>query len=156
MNIHESVRALLPLAAADVLDSEEMRRVEQHVRSCEECSRELDAWGVYAVGLRRLPQPSVPAHLFASTQARVLREPEHATTLRSSSLLFASLAMYSWILNIALWGAARLVTGGRLEVLGTNLVSAQFWFLFSFIVGGMTAVAAALVLKHHSEMGRIL
>ena len=156
MNKHESIRAILPLAAAGALDPEEMRQVEQHVRSCEECGRELDAWGVYATGLQHLPQPAIPSHLIARTQATVLRESEHAATKRSNNLMFVSLAMYSWLMNLALWGAARVVTGGRLEVLGRNLVSAECWFLFSFIVGGTTAVTAALALKHHAEVRRIL
>jgi predicted anti-sigma-YlaC factor YlaD len=156
MNIHESVRANLPLAAAGVLDAREMRQVQEHVRSCEECRRELDTWGVYSTGLRHLPQPSVPAHLIAHTQARVFREREHAATMRSSTLMFASLAVYAWIMSFAVWVLAQAVTGGRLEVLGTNLVSPQSWFLLSFIIGGMTAVAAALVLKHHGEVRRVL
>ncbi|HLQ77240.1 MAG TPA: zf-HC2 domain-containing protein [Terriglobia bacterium] len=156
MNIHASIRAMLPLAAADALDAEEMRQVEQHVRSCDECRRELDTWGVYTAGLQRLPQPSVPVHLIARTQEQVLREHEHSATLRSGSLMFSGLAIYAWVVNIALWGVARVVTGGKLCVLGTNLLSLETWLLVSFIVGGTTAVTAALALKHHGELGRNL
>ena len=74
MNEHESVRAMLPLAAAGLLGPGELRRIEQHARTCELCRSDLETWSVYAQGLRKLPQPSAPAGLLERTRARIIHE----------------------------------------------------------------------------------
>ena len=80
MSTHESIRNMLPLSAAGALNQQEQLQVEAHARNCEICRTELDAWSVYAAGLRGLPQPAAPADLIARTQARILRERETAAS----------------------------------------------------------------------------
>ena len=82
MNTHESIRIMLPLAAAGALDSQQQLQVESHVRVCESCRLEMDEWEVVASGVRKLPQPVAPADLLARTQARVLRERAEAASMR--------------------------------------------------------------------------
>ena len=60
MNMHESIRTKLALAAAGALPDDERRQVDQHARECETCHRELEVWGLYARGLHQLPQPMLP------------------------------------------------------------------------------------------------
>ena len=74
MTEHESVRAMLALAAAGALGPEEVRRIEQHAQGCELCRRDLETWAVYTQGLGKLPQPSAPEGLVQRTQARILQE----------------------------------------------------------------------------------
>jgi len=155
MNTHEHIRALLPLASSGLLSREEMLSVEQHVRNCEPCRHELNSWGSYVKGLTQLPQPAVPAHLIARTQARILRERETTDEMKSRVILFAGLSLLSWVVNLVMWKLVQDLTGGRFEVLGMNLVSAGPWFLISFMFSGTAAVAAAISLKEFSG-GRTL
>lgn len=127
-----------------------MLSVELHVRDCEQCRNELNSWGSYAKGLRQMPQPAVPAHLIARTQARILRERETSDEMKSRAILFAGLSLLSWVVNLVMWKLAQELTGGRFEVLGMNLVAAGPWFLVSFVVCGTAAVAAAISLKEFS------
>lgn len=156
MSIHESIRKMLPLAAAVALGQDEQLQVEAHTRVCETCRRELDAWFVYAAGLQRLPQPAAPGDLIARTQARILREREAARAVRWNGLTLLSLGIFSWVASVAFWLLARALSGGMLVVFGTNLVSAGPWFLVSFTVAAITSVATALMIGVRGEMGRIL
>ena len=156
MNVHESVRKLLPLLAAGALDPQDQLQVEAHLRVCEICSLELREWSIYGAGLRKLPQPIVPSDLIARTQARVLREHEAAASMRWNGITLFGLGMFSWIASVTLWWIVHELTSGRVVMLGTNLVSAGPWFLVSFAVASMTAAATALLIGNRGEIGRAL
>ena len=156
MNTHESIRSMLPLAAAGALSPQEQLQVEAHARVCESCTRELDGWAVFTVGLQGLPQPSIPADLIARTQARVMREREAAGAARWNGVTLCGLGIFSWVASISFWLVVRELTGGMVIVLGTNLVSAGPWFFVSFAVAAITAIATALLVGNRGEMGRVL
>jgi len=156
MNTHESIRNMLPLAASGALSPQEQVQVEAHTRSCDICRRELDAWSVYAVGLRGLPQPAAPADLIARTQARLLREREAAAERRWNGLTLLSLGIFSWVASIAFWLIIRELSGGMLVVLGTNLVNAGPWFFVTFAIASITAATTALLVGNRGEIGRVL
>jgi anti-sigma factor RsiW len=151
MSKHEVTRAKLALAAAGSLPPEELQQVEQHARECPACRRELEVWGAYARGLGQLPQPMLPLGLVARTQARVLRERTEAAERRRSGLMFGAFAVFSWAFSFAVWSVAQALTGGVLEVFGTNLVSAGPWFLVSSVMAWITAATAAVTLGRYSE-----
>lgn len=155
MSTHESIRNLLPLAAAGALSPQELLEIQVHTRSCESCRHELDSWSVFAVGLQRMPQPVAPADLIARTQARILRERELARSARWNGLTLGGLGVFSWIASIAFWLVVREATGGRLLVYGTNLVSAGPWFFVSFAVASITAAATAFLVGNRGEIGRV-
>src|SRR5262245_66540583 len=106
MNEHETVRNLMGLAAAGVLGPEEQSRVERHVRECNACRKEIDAWRVFASGLEKMPQPAVPAFLAERTQVRVLREQEARTRRRRNILVLAGLSLLGWSWSLAEIGRA--------------------------------------------------
>lgn len=155
MKDHESIRAQLALAAAGGLEQEELRQIEQHARECESCRRELEVWGLYASGLRQLPQPEFPPDLLARTQAAVLLGREQAIERKRNGWMFCALAAYSWATSIAVWIVARTITGGSLEILGTNLLSAGPWFLISFALSWFTAGVAAVTLGSRHQIRRV-
>jgi predicted anti-sigma-YlaC factor YlaD len=156
MKSHESIRQMLSLAAAGALGPQDQRQVEEHARVCETCRPELDSWSVYSAGLRRLPQPAVPSDLVERTQARILRERLDATEARWKGLTFGSLGVFSWIVTLGFWALARLLSGGKFEVWGTNLVNAVPWFFVSFVIASITAAATALLIGNRRETGRVL
>jgi len=154
MTEHESVRAMLALAAAGSLQPEEQRRVEQHARGCELCRRDLETWAVYTQGLRKLPQPAAPEGLVQRTQARILEERAAAAGRRGHELFLGALAIFGWLAGWAFWVLARAVTGGSLNVLGANLVSGLTWSLVSTVLVWTTAATAALMLGKRREWRR--
>jgi predicted anti-sigma-YlaC factor YlaD len=156
MNEHETIQNMLPLAAAGALSQQEQLQVEAHARVCEICRTELKAWSVYTAGLRQLPQQAAPPDLIARTQARILREHKASAAMRWNSVTLSALGIFSWVISIASWLLVRELSGGRLVVLGANLVNAVPWFLVSFAVASITAAAAALLIGNRGETGRVL
>ena len=146
MNEHESVRAMLALAAAGALGPEEQRRVDQHAQVCGLCRADLETWAAYTQGLRKLPQPSTPEGLVQRTQARILQERAHAADRRPSELMLGALAIFGWGSGWAFWAMARVVMGG----------SFWTWSLVSTVVVWMTAAAAAVMLGRSRQMRRLL
>src|SRR5262245_37739219 len=107
MTDHSKIRELVALGAAGALAEDESLEVRRHLAECDSCRREFDAWSSYAGGLKTLPQPVVPAHLIARTQARILREHAGARVESSGIPLFAALAAFSWLFTYSGWLVAR-------------------------------------------------
>jgi anti-sigma factor RsiW len=156
MNEHESVRAMLALAAAGALSPQQHRRMEQHAQGCEICRRDLETWAAYTQGLRKLPQPTVPEGLAQRTQARIVEQRLEAVERRRKELFLAALAVFGWAAGWAFWTMMRAITGGSLYVFGANLVSGLTWSLISTVLVWMTAATAALMLRRSREMRRFL
>jgi hypothetical protein len=156
MTEHESIRAMLALAAAGVLLPDEQRRVEQHALGCELCRRDLETWAVYTQGLRKLPQPSAPEGLMQRTQARIAQERAQAADRRRSELFLGALAVFGWATGWVFWTLARAITGGSVNVFGANLMSGLTWSLVLTVLVWMTGATAALMLARRREMRRFL
>jgi len=156
MSEHESVRQVLPLAAAGSLGPDEVRRVEEHVRTCELCRTDLETWSLYAQGLRKLPQPSASAGLMERTRARIIQEQAVAAGRRRHAWLLGALAAFGWTISLAVWVVARALTGGVFTVMGVNLVNGLAWSLVSTVLAWTTAAAAAIMLGRGREMRRFL
>ena len=156
MTEHESVRAMLVLAAAGMLGPEEVRRVEQHAQGCELCRQDLERWAVYTQGLAKLPQPSAPEGLVFRTRARILQERTEAAARRRHELFLAALVIFGWAAGWAFWTLARVVTGGSLNVFGANLVNGLTWSVVSTVRVWMTAATVAVMLGRRREMRRCL
>jgi len=157
MSEHESVRELLALASAGALEAREQRRVEEHVRECAACRRELEIWSGYAQGLRQLPQPAVPAQLVERTRSRLVHEHAAAADRRWDALVLGALALFAWTVGLTFWFVARLLTGGELIVMGANLVRFGAWSAGSTVLVWLTAAVAAIALgKRRRELWRTL
>ncbi len=156
MTEHESVRVMLALAAAGALGPEEVRRIEQHTQGCELCRRDLETWAVYTRGLGKLPQPSAPEGIVQRTQARILQERAEASGRLRHELFLAALAIFGWVVGWSFWTLARAVTGGSLNVFGTNLMNGLTWSLLSTFLVWMTAATVALMMGRRREARRFL
>jgi hypothetical protein len=151
---HETIRAMLPLAAAGVLGRNELATVEEHAAACPECKRELDALRLYSRSLQALPQPKVPEGLLQRTQARVLQERDLVAGRRRQSLTLGMLTAFSWILGIVFWTLVRMIAGGAWKILGTNLADPVMWFWVSALFGWTTAGVAVVILGRRNELAR--
>jgi predicted anti-sigma-YlaC factor YlaD len=156
MNEHATIRELLALAAAGVLQIDEQRRVDDHLRDCIGCQAELEHWRSYAQGLQRLHQPAVPANLMERTRARILQERAAIAGVRTEGLLLSTLAAFAWIVGLTFWFLLRVFSGGPLMLLGTDLTGLLTWSLASTVFVWLTAAAAALLLGRRRELRSIL
>lgn len=146
MSEHESVRKMLPLAAAGALGIGESRQVEQHVSECESCGREMEIWRLYSQGLQRQPQPVAPADLLLRAQARIRNDRAADLDRRRDAQMLGILAVFSFASSIASWLVVNALTGGAFIVFGLNWVSPVPWFVISGVLVWMTAAVAALTL----------
>ena len=155
MTEHESIRDLLALAAAGVLETADQLRVDRHTRECEACRKELATWSVYAQQLHGLPQPAVPVQLVERTRARVLRQHAAMAERRGNELTLLFLVLFSWIVGLTSWYLLRMVTGGALRIFGSNILSPAMWSLSSTVLLWASAAVAAVALgKSRREMRR--
>lgn len=153
---HQSIHAMLPLAAAEALDPADMQRVEQHAAVCDVCRQELQSWGFYARGVAELPPVNAPLGLLERTRARIVEQRELAAARRRTAILLAGLVVFLWSMSVATWMLARILAGGALQVNGVNLLNGMVWSVLSTALVWMTAVAAAAMLGKNSELARTL
>jgi hypothetical protein len=156
MNDHETIRAMLPLAAADALSRGELSAVEEHAAACSQCRSELDALRLYSQGLGDLPQPVIPVGLLRRTRARLAQERATAADRRRQNLALGLLVLFSWAMGAASWLLVRTVTGGVWNVLGANLADPVTWLLVSVLLAWATAGVAAVTLGKRHELARRL
>ncbi len=157
MSEHESMKELLALAACGALDAQEQRRLDEHAQECPACRREQEIWGAYSEGLRRLPQPPLPAQLMERTRARVWQERATAADRRWDEMMLGALALFAWTVGLTAWFVARIFTGGALVIMGANLVRFGTWSAISTVLVWLTAAVAALALgKRRRELRRAL
>lgn len=152
MTEHESVRDLLTLAVAGVLDPQEQLRVDRHVGECSACREEMETWKVYTGGLQALPQPTVPHYLAEQTQALILRERNTRAERRRNGFLLAALSVFGWSVSIALWLLFRVLTGDAMIVMQTNVLRLDLWALiWTVLVWASGATAAVVLAKRRQE-----
>ena len=156
MNDHEKIRELLALAVADALTRAEEEQVMNHVRSCTECSSELDSWRLLAAGMRRLPTPQprplIVERARARAEIRFAEEAEH----RWHRIVMIGVILFAWALTLMSWPVVRLVSGGLLGMLDPRLNHAWLGFAVFTTVVWMTGGAAAVFLSLQQRRERSL
>jgi anti-sigma factor RsiW len=150
----ESVRELLSLAAAGVLDAGEQRQVDQHVAACEACRREMEGWQRYARELTRLPAPVVPAHLTERTRALMLQQRAAAADRRWDDVAMAVLALFGWTMALLSWVMVRLFANGLLSLFESGFMKILVWSAASTLLAWLTAGVAAMVLGSQRRAAR--
>jgi len=153
---HASIRELLSLAAAGVLDPDEQRRVEQHATVCDACRRELELWQGYSRELVRLPAPVAPKYLADRTRALVLEKRAAATQRRWDDIVLAVLVLLGWTVSLVVWVVFRLFTGGMLSVVESSFVTILEWLGASTLFAWLTAAVAAVMLGSRRVVRRMV
>jgi anti-sigma factor RsiW len=153
---HESIRELLSLAAAGVLEPDEQRRVQQHVDVCDACRRELEVWQGYGRELVRLPAPVAPKYLAERTSARILEQRAAAAQRRWDDIVLAVLVLLGWTVSLVAWVVFRLFSGGMLSVVETSFVTILTWLGASTLFAWLTAAVAAVMLGSRRVVRRMV
>jgi predicted anti-sigma-YlaC factor YlaD len=147
MTTHETIRQLLALSAAGLLDAADERRVHEHVHQCAECSTALDDLAAVSADLCRLPAPIAPPDLLARTEARVAAELAAQAGLRHGAILAVGAGLFAWMAALATWGLYRLLAGsaGWLE-----------WLMLTTVPAYMAAGAVAAMFASRRRLERSL
>ncbi len=133
MNDHDSVRKLLALSAAGLLEASEERLVREHARQCAPCAAKLDDYAMLAAGLSALPCPLPLPDLLRRTNALVAAEVDR----RQGAAFAGATAIFAC--------AFVLLTGQTLRVLVGDSAALVWlgWALISSVLGAASAVVLA-------------
>ena len=148
MSEHDKIRKLLGLAAAGALTSAEEEQVAAHVRSCPDCSNQLEAWRPIADELRRLPTPQPAAWLVQATLARAQANLAEQAERDWNRRLMIGVVAFAWLLTIATWAVFPVVSGRFASLLGPQF--SHPWINFAaftaleWLAGGVAAVMLAI------------
>ena len=140
MSDHESVRQLLALSAAGLLDAAEERLVREHARQCAACAAELDEFAALAAGLSALPTPQPPAYLLARTTTLLAAEADR----RQGVAFAAAAAIFAFVFVLLIGQTLRMVAGNT---------AALAWLLWA-VMTSVFGAASALVLASHRRPER--
>lgn len=149
MNTHDTMRKMLPLAAAGVLAPDEVAALEQHLAGCAECQRESQVLRLYSQSLGELPEPALPQGLLQRTIARAMQEKGARAERRREGFVLLFLAAFSWISGAAFWLLMRTATSGLWTPPGFIT-----WSLLTGVSAWATAGAAAVVMRARHELMR--
>jgi anti-sigma factor RsiW len=156
MNDHAESRDLLALAAAGALDAAEQRRVEEHLRRCDDCRVQFEAWQRLTGALEALPTPQAPLGLVERTRRRLKHQAATWAQHRRSRALLVWLTVFAWAVTLLTWLAFRWLGDGvahALDVSFTSLIMA--WIVYTLVAWLGTAVVASLLGKRYQQEGRI-
>jgi anti-sigma factor RsiW len=154
MDEHFEIRELLTLAAAGVLDDSRQRRVEDHLRTCRDCCRELALWQGLTGALEALPTPQAPLGLVERTRLQMASRAAARAEQRYSHNLLVWLMVFTWINTLVSWLGFRWISQRLLLALGvsaTGLTAA--WILYTLAAWAATALAVALLGRRYREGG---
>ena len=147
MTTHETIRQLLALSAAGLLDAADERRVREHVHECAECSAALEELAAVSANLGRLPAPMAPADLLARTEARAAAELEAQAGLRHGAILAVGAGLFAWMAALATWCLYRFLAGGAGWVA---------WLVLTTVPAYMAAGAVAVMFASRRRLERSL
>jgi hypothetical protein len=140
MSDHESVRELLALSAAGLLDPGEERLVREHARQCAVCAAELGDYATLSDSLSALPSPHPPADLVRRTSVLMAAEADR----RQGAFLAAGAAIFAFVFVLLIGQTLRILEGDSAAIV---------WLAWAF-VSSILGTAAALVLTARRRLER--
>jgi anti-sigma factor RsiW len=140
MSDHESIRELLALSAAGLLDPSEERQVREHARQCGNCAAELESYAALSAGLSALPAPHPPADLVRRTSVLLAAESDR----RQGAFLTGAAAIITFVFVLLIGQTLRILEGDS---------AAMVWLAWASI-SSVLGAAAALVLATRRRLER--
>lgn len=157
MDEHAAIRELLTLAAAGALDDARQRRVEDHLRHCQDCCVELAAWQRLTASLEAMPTPQAPLGLVERTRRQLERQAAARAENRRKRALLVWLTVFGWASTLLTWPLFQLLGGqlGGVFDLSSQRVN-QVWIGYVVVSWMISAVAAGLLGQRYQREGRTL
>jgi anti-sigma factor RsiW len=154
MNDHDTLRRLLPLAAADALSDAEAQTLQRHLQACTACAAELHHWQALERALKELPTPQAPAALVQRTQARMESALASRAGRNSQPWAIAFTLLFAWALTLAGWPFVRLASDTFLTWVHWGFDRTWFGLVAYATLGWSTAGVAAVLLAMRYRLGR--
>jgi anti-sigma factor RsiW len=148
---HDQVEQLLPAAALEILEGDELLEVSAHVQECARCAELLDSYREVVAGLAtRLPEQALPSNRSARVRARLLarvarRDSEEADPVsppRRSG---------SWVGRWGGWAVAAGMAGVLVVHHAVHRPVAYGWL----VAGVLVLLLVALVVYTRAQRDRI-
>jgi hypothetical protein len=133
MSDHESVRQLLALSAAGLLDAGEERLVREHARECARCAAKLDDYAALSAGLSALPCPLPLADLLRRTNSLVAAELDR----RQGAVFAGASAIFACLFVLLIGQALYLLVGDSAALVWLT------WASISSVLGAASALVLA-------------
>jgi len=130
MSDHETMRDLLALSAAGLLDCGQERDVRRHAMECPACAAQLEEFGSLALDLAALPAPLPPPHLVGKTAMLLANEADR----RQGARMACAAAAFGLISVIVTGQVLRLITGE------TAVLVWVAWALTTSLFGAASAI----------------
>ena len=140
MSDHASVRHLLALSAAGLLDAGEERLVREHASQCAACAAKLEDYATLSAGLAALPCPLPLPDLLRRTNTLVAAELDR----RQGAALAGGAAIFACVFVLLTGQTLRMVAGD------SAALAWLAWALISTVFGA----ASALVLTSRRRLER--
>jgi hypothetical protein len=134
MSDHESVRHLLALSAAGLLDAGEERLVREHASQCARCAAKLDAYATLSAGLSALPCPLPLADLLRRTNTLVAAEVDR----RQGAAFAGAAAIFACVFVLLIGETLRMLAGDA---------AAVAWLLSAFFSSVLGAISAFVLVS---------
>src|ERR1035438_8353450 len=144
MSDHETVRQLLALSAAGLLDAGEERLVREHARQCAACAGELDEFGALSAGLRALPVPQPPPDLVRRTSMLMAVE----AARRQGAFLAGGSAIFALAFVLLIGQTLRILAGDSAALMWL------LWALVTSVLGAASAIVLASRRRIERSIGR--
>jgi predicted anti-sigma-YlaC factor YlaD len=141
MSDHESVRHLLALSAAGLLDAGDERMVREHAQQCARCAAKLDDYATLSAGLSALPCPLPLPDLLRRTNSLVAAELDR----RQGAAFAGAAAIFALVFVLLIGQTLRMLVGDS---------AALTWLLWAAI-SSVLGAASALVLVSRRRLERI-
>ncbi len=153
MKEHLIVRELLPLASADMLETDQEHLVQQHLLHCPECRAEYSQWNGIAGALKAIPIPQAPQRLVIQTR-RLLYSTVSARKHQASKVGLSLLVIFSWMVAFMTLGFVRMLDVPLTRWLDVS--STTLWVVYIGISWFATALAAGILGKRYQQEGRTI
>ena len=156
MTEHDRIIEQLALSGAGDIPPGEIRRLQQHLATCEQCRRANEDYAFLADTLRSLPTPQPSAELLARVRAMAAaRLAQNQESSREAALL-APLVVASWAVALATWPWLRaagtcVFTGWHLPG-GSVSTALAAYSIVGILMAGVAAIA---VIRRAAAIGRM-
>src|ERR1700760_177618 len=152
MNDHNQIRSLLSLQVSGGISSEEQTRIDDHLRECSDCRRELASLRALAADLKSIPEPQLSFGLAQRTRARIAAEMAAKAERRQNHRFLASIVGFSWIVTVLTFVIGRLLITDVALWVGISPETCMRAFISYTILAGTATIAfSGLLARRHRD-----
>ena len=155
MSEHDRIVRLLSLGGTEAVGADEIRLVQEHLKTCVECRRANEDYAVLGSTLRSLPTPQPSAELLARVRLMAAPVLAQQQARNREAVVLAPLVAASWVTALITWPWLR--TAGTWLLAGWRSPDgsfAQALAAYSILGFLLASVAVIVVGRRAGTIGR--